>query len=391
MKLLAIDLSVGKNKPSGIASFEGRNFETFTALTDGEILEVAERFDVIGIDAPLSLPAGRTSLEKRQSIHFRECDLELRKRKFRFFPITIGAMRKLTKRGMVLAKALREMGKEVYELFPGAYLDLFSLPRKDVSAVNKFLEDFSVNAKNVDESDAAIGLFTLLLYKKGLGWEVSGKDGKIIMPNPAIYLGKLTKAEVIERVNRFVVKLSVNGKMINAYLRDTGALRGFLEKGNTAYITAFNGNRLRWIIKALENREGVKIAVDPKMDELLVKMWLRKEGILAGQKRIGDSVFDLVWDKCVGEVKGASLKIEGCFAFPDPYSKRAEKHVKELATFECSYLFFVSHGKVECVKINPEYPNFSKLIKESGITVKAFATTFVRDHWVMEREVPFFP
>ena len=63
---------------------------------------------IIGIDAPLSLPPGRKSLDDNNGIHLRECDKELTKRKIRFFPITLGLMRMLTLRGISLKKSLKD-------------------------------------------------------------------------------------------------------------------------------------------------------------------------------------------------------------------------------------------------------------------------------------------
>jgi predicted nuclease with RNAse H fold len=49
------------------------------------MLEIMQKFQFIYIDAPLTLPHGRNSLEVRNEHHFRECDLLLRKRGIKFF------------------------------------------------------------------------------------------------------------------------------------------------------------------------------------------------------------------------------------------------------------------------------------------------------------------
>ena len=49
---------------------------------------------LVGMDAPLFLPAGRCCLRNDctcpKDIHFRQCDLDLRRRHIKFFPITLG-------------------------------------------------------------------------------------------------------------------------------------------------------------------------------------------------------------------------------------------------------------------------------------------------------------
>jgi predicted nuclease with RNAse H fold len=182
--MLSIDLAADEKNISGIAILGNRKIKTLSVHTDQEILEIVRKNQpkIIGIDAPLSLPHGRGNIEERDKNHFRECDLELRKLGIRFFPITIGGMRKLTKRGMRLKKQLERDGIEVIEIFPGASLDILKLDRKDANAVNSFLSSFGAKAENIDESDAAIGVYTLWLHKRGKGRLLSGKDGAILVP-----------------------------------------------------------------------------------------------------------------------------------------------------------------------------------------------------------------
>jgi predicted nuclease with RNAse H fold len=111
---------------------ENLNCKTLALHSDEEIIEetLKEKPDVISIDAPLSLPLGRKSLERRGPPHLRECDRELSRMKIKFFPITLGPMRKLTKRGIELKRYFESEGFEVIESFPGAVQDILGMPRK---------------------------------------------------------------------------------------------------------------------------------------------------------------------------------------------------------------------------------------------------------------------
>ena len=64
---------------------------------------------LIGINAPLSLPRGRRSIHDRTENHLRHCDRELTSRKIRCFPVTLGPMRKLTERGLLLKDHLLKL------------------------------------------------------------------------------------------------------------------------------------------------------------------------------------------------------------------------------------------------------------------------------------------
>lgn len=86
--------------------------------------------DLVLIDAPLSLPRGRATIEDRSGPHFRACDLELRRLGIRFFPLTLGPMRMLTSRGLRLADRLRSAGFRTEEGYPGAAQDLLGIARK---------------------------------------------------------------------------------------------------------------------------------------------------------------------------------------------------------------------------------------------------------------------
>ena len=183
--LLSIDLAGSERNGSGIAYFYGNKIISKTVYSDKEILEIAlkKRFKVIGIDAPLSLPYGRKSIEERNDKHFRECDLLLRKRGYKFFPITIGGMRSLTKRGINLRRILEEKGKKVYEIFPGASLDALNLRRKNIREVRGFVKKlgYKEKIKNIDESDAVVGLITLKFLFEGKAEILRGKDGEIVV------------------------------------------------------------------------------------------------------------------------------------------------------------------------------------------------------------------
>ena len=101
---------------------------------DEEILAATEsaRPALVVIDAPLSLPRGRASIEDRSGPHLRACDRELLRLGIRFFPLTLGPMRMLTVRGMRLERALSRRGYRVLEGYPGGSQDLLGLPRKQV-------------------------------------------------------------------------------------------------------------------------------------------------------------------------------------------------------------------------------------------------------------------
>jgi predicted nuclease with RNAse H fold len=130
-----IDLAGSIRRPTGVCIMDERlRVHCFVTHSDDEILELVKRAGsrVVAIDAPLALPIGRHCLEEhcRGREHFRACDLALRRMGIRFFPITLGPMRALTRRGMDLRKKLENRSVEVIETYPGASQDLLGIERK---------------------------------------------------------------------------------------------------------------------------------------------------------------------------------------------------------------------------------------------------------------------
>ena len=132
-KVIGIDLAGSPKRNTGICLLVVNNILSCkTVFTDEEIFEFINLYspDLIAIDAPLNLPPGRKTLEERNGEHFRPCDRELLKRGIRFFPITLGPMRSLTKRGIALKTKLKRRKYSVIEIYPGAAQDIWKIPRK---------------------------------------------------------------------------------------------------------------------------------------------------------------------------------------------------------------------------------------------------------------------
>jgi len=184
---MGVDLAGSEKRNTGWAILKDRKFQSGVIHTDKQIISLIKIHKVkkVLVDAPLTLPKGRKSIDKKDDNHFRECDLKLRKEGIRFFPITLGPMRKLTKRGMTLKKKLEKLGVKVYEGFPGASYDRLRVPRKDSKKIRAFLRKAGFPAPTKatqDELDALILLLTLCLKEKGKCKPFKGKDGEIIAP-----------------------------------------------------------------------------------------------------------------------------------------------------------------------------------------------------------------
>lgn len=187
--VVGIDLAGSPRRPTGLCVLRGLTAQTQVAFDDDEILRrVAEaRPDLVPIDAPLSLPAGRTTIHDRSGEHFRACDLALRQRGIRFFPVTIGPMRLLTERGLALKARIEAMGCRAVECYPGAAQDLWEIPRqhRDRAGLLAGLRALGVRGLpevlTGDELDAVTAALVGRWWLLGKG-EMLGGEGGIVVP-----------------------------------------------------------------------------------------------------------------------------------------------------------------------------------------------------------------
>jgi len=189
---LGIDLAASERGPSGVCLLKGLEAGPVLILrSDDEILRFASGFhpSIVAIDAPLSLPRGRRFPDDREGPHFRECDLALRKLGIKFFPVTLGAMRKLTARGIHLKEELCRSGFEVIEVYPGGAQDILKIPRgrRDPEGLRRGLEALGIaglrSGLSVHELDAVTSAWVGKLYLEGRYTALGDPgEGLIIMP-----------------------------------------------------------------------------------------------------------------------------------------------------------------------------------------------------------------
>jgi len=194
MKVVGIDLAGSEKQITGFCVLdENLNCRTLALHSDKEIIEetLKEDPDIISIDAPLCLPLGRKSLEQKGPPHLRACDRELLRMKIKFFPITLGPMRKLTKRGIKLKEFFESKGYKVIESFPGAAQDMLGMPRKQcgIEKLRKalikygFKGDVEKEKITDDELDAICSALVGKMYLEDDYLAIGNpKEGLMILP-----------------------------------------------------------------------------------------------------------------------------------------------------------------------------------------------------------------
>jgi predicted nuclease with RNAse H fold len=209
MSIVGLDLAGVETRPTGLCILRDMKAETCLVYKDEAILKrIGETKPVIvAIDAPLSLPAGRESVEQRTSVHLRECDKELLQRGIRFFPVTLGPMRKLTNRGISLRRALESRHFRVIEVYPGGAQDILGIPRKQqgLGRLKTGLEKAGVTGLNRQMSDHELDAVTCALV------------GKLLLEGEAVIYGTPEQAIIMPKGEKTSIKRVVLGKTTRPY------------------------------------------------------------------------------------------------------------------------------------------------------------------------------
>ena len=188
---LGIDLTSSETKPSACLGLDGELHLIYSGFPyqDSDILGVVSsyQFELVAIDAPLSLPKGLCCLEESCPCQpaaqgkSRSCERELRKQGIPTFPTTKKTFIKgLIYRGIRLKTELESMGCAVIEVYPYAskvHLLGKMLPAKSKSAGLAFLRQHIsqllpniapyVDGFNHHLCDATIAAYTAFLHSQG--------------------------------------------------------------------------------------------------------------------------------------------------------------------------------------------------------------------------------
>ena len=197
---------------------------------------------------------------------------------------------------------------------------------------------------------------------------------------------------IIERINRFVVKVLIEGKMCRACINNTGRLLDYLVKGRKGFCI-----RTEWAEKTdcrlfSMREDGLGAIVDTQLQmttfEKAARMkcipWIGECKVVKRNAKLGESLIDYLLECSEGkvylEIKSAVLR-DGRYArYPDCPSSRGRKHLKELRDHvkrggRGIILFIAALPEVEAFRPNDSGdPEIRKLLQEAyetGVKVKS--------------------
>jgi sugar fermentation stimulation protein A len=173
----------------------------------------------------------------------------------------------------------------------------------------------------------------------------SQKKSGAPIPQAVFPVDNVRECGIVERLNRFVVRVEIAGRKLPMHINNTGRLEEFLVKGRRAFCTETKqtGKTDGRLFAIEEKGSGALIDTQLQMKafERLVRQgqipWLTECSILKRNPRLGTSVLDYLLecgDKTIFlEVKSAVLR-EGRFAtYPDCPTTRGQRHIQELTKY----------------------------------------------------------
>ena len=218
----------------------------------------------------------------------------------------------------------------------------------------------------------------------------------------------VSRGRFLERPNRFLARVEMEGQEVLCHVKNTGRCRELLNPGAVVYLQkSDNPNRKTgYDLIAVEKGEML-INMDSQIPNYVAAEWLRKGSLfpeganIQMEKRYGNSRFDIYAEagerKAFLEVKGVTLEVEGQARFPDAPTERGVKHVRELMGcvqdgYEAYLLFVIQMTGIQSFAPNWDtHPAFGSALQEAaqaGVQILAYDCQVRPDEIVLDQPVP---
>ena len=197
----------------------------------------------------------------------------------------------------------------------------------------------------------------------------------------------ITPAIFRSRPNRFIAQVEVDGKNEIVHVKNTGRCKELLIPGCEVWLTAPDspGRKTRYDLVAVRKAGGTLFNIDSQAPNKVVKEWLagQKYDKIVPEFVYGNSRIDFYMERgkkrCLMEVKGCTLEVEGVGFFPDAPTERGVKHIRELIRakeegYHAILAFVIQMDGVTEVRANTEtHPEFGEALEDArraGVEIK---------------------
>ena len=197
---------------------------------------------------------------------------------------------------------------------------------------------------------------------------------------------EIIEGRFIDRPNRFIAHVLINGVEETVHVKNTGRCRELLlPNAEVRLAVSDNPNRkTKYDLVAVYKEKLGWVNIDSQAPNKVVQEWLETQDytLVKPEYVYGDSRIDFYMVKdqqeYLMEVKGCTLEIDGIGYFPDAPTERGVKHLKELTKartlgYECIIAFVIQMEGVSEVRpyisMQPEFGEALEEAKAAGVKV----------------------
>ena len=187
---------------------------------------------------------------------------------------------------------------------------------------------------------------------------------------------RVREAIFLDRPNRFVAHVALEGATVTVHVKNTGRCRELLKPGVRVVLAeaAGQGRKTDYDLIGVYKDNRKLFNIDSQAPNAAAAEWLAGQGLdlVRREYTFGDSRFDFYLEKgearYLMEVKGCTLEVAGVGYFPDAPTLRGVKHLHELASaagqgWKCILAFVIQTEGVTRVLPNREtHPAFGEAL-----------------------------
>lgn len=151
----------------------------------------------------------------------------------------------------------------------------------------------------------------------------------------------IKQAKFINRPNRFIANIEIDGKIEVCHVKNTGRCKELLIPNATVFVQECSSNKRKTKYDLISVYKGKRLVnIDSQAPNKVFHQWAMESKFFKDitfvkpEAKYKNSRFDFyietVYSKIFTEVKGVTLEEDGVALFPDAPTERGVKHINEL-------------------------------------------------------------
>lgn len=218
---------------------------------------------------------------------------------------------------------------------------------------------------------------------------------------------KIVEGIFLERPNRFIAYVEINGHKETVHVKNTGRCRELLIPGTAVFLEMSDNPDRKTKYDLVKVKKGNRIVnMDSQAPNKVVEEWLKDNNLYSNttlikrEKTYEKSRFDFYIEgdgqKAWMEVKGVTLENDGVVSFPDAPSERAVKHIEHLIKarkegYDAYVMFVVQMSGVKYFTPNYKtHEKFAEILRrayEAGVKILAYECNVTETEMTISKPV----